>query len=56
LQNIDAEAGVTKADVYWALGVIHVELGEAPKAKGMFQRGLELEPNNGKLKEALAKL
>ncbi|HTJ43734.1 MAG TPA: tetratricopeptide repeat protein [Kofleriaceae bacterium] len=56
LQNIDPEAGVTKADVYFALGVIHVELGEAPKAKGMFQRGLELEPGNDKLKQALAQL
>ncbi|MCE9575633.1 MAG: tetratricopeptide repeat protein [Deltaproteobacteria bacterium] len=56
LQTIDADVGVTKADVYWALGVIHVELNEAPKAKGMFQRGLELEPHNEKLKAALAAL
>ena len=48
--------GVTKAEVYWALGVIHVELGEAPKAKGMFQRGLELEPDNATLRDALARL
>jgi tetratricopeptide (TPR) repeat protein len=53
LQNIDADAGVSKGDVYWALGVIHVELGEAPKARGMFQRGLEVEPGNPKLKQAL---
>jgi tetratricopeptide (TPR) repeat protein len=56
LQTIDADVGITKAEVYWALGVIHVELNEAPKAKGMFQRGLELEPHNDKLKAALAAL
>jgi tetratricopeptide (TPR) repeat protein len=56
LQNIDADAGVTKGEVYWALGKIHIELGQAPKAKSMFQRGLELEPANQKLREALSQL
>ncbi|HEX4450171.1 MAG TPA: tetratricopeptide repeat protein [Kofleriaceae bacterium] len=56
LQNIDAEIGVTKGEVYWALGKIHIELGQAPKAKSMFQRGLEIEPGNQKLKEALTQL
>jgi len=56
LQNIDAEVGVTKADVYWALGKIHLELGQPPKAKSMFQRGLEIEPHNQQLKEALSSL
>ncbi|HTR52356.1 MAG TPA: tetratricopeptide repeat protein, partial [Kofleriaceae bacterium] len=54
LQTIDAEAGVTKGEVYWALGKIHIELGQQPKAKSMFQRGLELEPTNTKLREALS--
>ena len=45
-----------KADVYYALGVIHVELNEGPKAKGMFQRGLEMDPADQRLKDALAKL
>jgi tetratricopeptide (TPR) repeat protein len=54
LQNIDPGAGVTKADVYYQLGMIHIHLGEAPKARGMFQRGLELEPGNEQLKRALA--
>jgi len=53
LQNIDAEAGVTKGEVYWALGKIHLQLGQPPKAKSMFQRGLEIEPQNQKLKDAL---
>ncbi|HEY1554250.1 MAG TPA: tetratricopeptide repeat protein [Kofleriaceae bacterium] len=56
LQTIDSEAGVTKGDVYWTLGKIHIELGQQPKAKSMFQRGLELEPSNAKLKEALSSI
>ncbi len=56
LQNIDADAGVTKGEVYWALGKIHLELGQPPKAKSMFQRGLEIEPQNQKLKDALQAL
>ncbi len=56
LQNVDADAGVTKAEVYWALGKIHLQLGQPPKAKSMFQRGLEIEPHNPKLKEALSSL
>lgn len=56
LQNIDAEAGVTKGEVYWTLGKIHIELGQSPKAKSMFQRGLEIEPGNQKLRDALSSL
>jgi golgin subfamily B member 1 len=56
LQNIDSDAGVTKGEVYWALGTIHLQLGQPPKAKSMFQRGLEIEPNNQRLKEALSSL
>ena len=54
LQNIEADAGVTKGEVYWALGTIYLRLDQAPKAKSMFQRGLEVEPGNAKLKDALA--
>jgi tetratricopeptide (TPR) repeat protein len=56
LQNIDTESGVTKGEVYWALGTIHLQLGQPPKARSMFQRGLEIEPHNPKLKEALSSL
>jgi tetratricopeptide (TPR) repeat protein len=56
LQTIDADTGLTKGDVYWTLGKIHIELGQPPKAKSMFQRGLELEPGNAKLREALSAL
>ncbi len=52
--NIEVDAGVTKAEVYFALGTIHLQLGQPPKAKSMFQRGLEIEPQNQRLKEALA--
>jgi tetratricopeptide (TPR) repeat protein len=56
LQNLGADAGVTKPDVYMALGHIHVELGERPQAKGMFQRGLEVDPHHQGLRDALARL
>jgi pentatricopeptide repeat protein len=56
LQNIEPDSGVTKAEVYWALGNIHLQLGQPPKAKSMFQRGLEIEPHNQRLKEALLSL
>ncbi|MDX2087534.1 MAG: tetratricopeptide repeat protein [Kofleriaceae bacterium] len=56
LQNIEPDAGVTKGEVYWALGKIHLQLGQPPKAKSMFQRGLEIEPQNQKLKDALQSL
>ena len=49
-RRLDADSGIAKADVYWSLGVIHLELGQEPKAKGMFQRGLELDPRHEKLR------
>lgn len=56
LQNIDPDLGITKADVYYNLGQIHLALGEGPKAKGMFQRGLEIEPDHAQLRAALDQL
>lgn len=56
LQTLDADSGIAKADVYWSLGVIHLELGQEPKAKGMFQRGLELDPRHEKLRASLSQL
>jgi pentatricopeptide repeat protein len=56
LQNLDADAGVSKADVYFMLGQIHARLGEGPKARNMFERGLELDPTHSELKQALAGL
>jgi golgin subfamily B member 1 len=56
LQNVESSVGMSKAEVYYWLGVVHVELGEKDKAKGMFQRALELEPQNPTVRQALASL
>jgi tetratricopeptide (TPR) repeat protein len=57
LQSFDEKAaGITKAEVYLALGRLHVEAGEGPKARNLFERGLESDPKNAALKEALAAL
>ena len=55
LQNFDAEYGVSKADIYFALGQIHEKVNEAAKAIGMYERGLELAPDHKDIKEALAR-
>ena len=57
LQSFDpVTAGITKAEVYLALGRLHVEAKEIPKARNLFERGLEADPKNQELKEALAGL
>ena len=57
LQNFDEKtAGVSKAEVYLMLGRMHVLANEAPKARNMFERGLEVDPTNVDLKAALAGL
>jgi pentatricopeptide repeat protein len=56
LQNLDPSAGVTKADVYLQLGHIHHRLGEGPKARSMYERGLELDPAHSQLREAMQQL
>jgi tetratricopeptide (TPR) repeat protein len=57
LQNFDEKsAGVSKAEVYLMLGRMHVLANEIPKARNMFERGLEVEPGNVDLKAALAGL
>lgn len=56
LQNLDPSVGVSKADVYLQLGLIHAKLGEAPKAKSMYERGLELDPGHAGLKAAMAEV
>jgi tetratricopeptide (TPR) repeat protein len=55
LQSFDEKAaGITKAEVYLALGDLHREAGEHSKARNMFERGLETDPKNQALKQALA--
>ncbi|HLK90742.1 MAG TPA: tetratricopeptide repeat protein [Polyangia bacterium] len=57
LQNFDeATAGVSKSEVYLMLGRMHVLANEVPKARNMFERGLEIDPKNVDLKAALAGL
>ncbi len=48
--------GITKAEVYLTLGKLHADAGEIPKARNMFERGLETEPQSAALKQALAGL
>jgi tetratricopeptide (TPR) repeat protein len=55
LQSFDEKAaGITKAEVYLALGKLHRDAGENAKARNMFERGLETDPKNEALKQALA--
>jgi tetratricopeptide (TPR) repeat protein len=57
LQNFDeATTGVSKAEVYLMLGRMHVAAKEVPKARNMFERGLEADAKNELLKQALAQL
>jgi len=57
LQSFDEKAvGLSKAQIYLALGKLHQEAGELPKARNMFERGLEIDSRNEALKQALAAL
>ncbi len=56
LGALDPTRGLSKADVYLALGKIHAAQGERQKARGMLERGLESEPAHAGLKTALAEL
>ncbi|HVU50065.1 MAG TPA: tetratricopeptide repeat protein [Polyangia bacterium] len=57
LQSFDeAATGVSKAEVYLMLGRMHAAAKEVPKARNMFERGLEADPKNELLKQALAQL
>lgn len=56
LQNLDPNSGVTRADVYLHLGEIHEKLGEGPKAVGMYERGLELDPHHSGLLLAMGRV
>jgi len=55
LQSFDEKAaGITKPEVYLHLGNLHRQAGENAKARNMFERGLETDPKNEALKQALA--
>ena len=53
LQSPQPEWGVTRAGVFAQLGRIHDALGEKAKARTMFERGLEVDPEDTALQEAL---
>jgi golgin subfamily B member 1 len=46
LQNIDENAGISKEDIFYHLGLAHLELDETSKALSMFERGLEVAPEH----------
>ena len=56
LQTIPPEIAVSKADVYYHLGLIHAALGEAPKAKDMYRRAVSTDANHTAAKAALEEL
>ncbi len=57
LQNRDEkETGISKADVYFALGQIHERLDETKKAINMYERGKEIQDDHPGILEALARL
>ena len=57
LQSFDEKAaGITKAEIYLALGRLHLAANEIPKARNLFERGLETDPKNAELRQALASL
>lgn len=56
LQKLEAGSPITKAEVFVRLGQTHVMLGENPKAKQMFERALQADPNLELAKAELQKL
>ena len=53
LQKFESAGGMTKADIYWYVGDIQLKQGDARKAKGMFQRGLDADSAHEKCKVGL---
>jgi len=54
LQKLDANAGITKGEVFFYLGEISMKQGDKPKAIQMLERALENEPALAKAKTRLA--
>jgi tetratricopeptide (TPR) repeat protein len=53
LQKLDANAGITKADVYFYLGDLSAKQGDARKAKSMLQRALAEDKEHAEAKALL---
>ncbi|MBL8681341.1 MAG: tetratricopeptide repeat protein [Myxococcales bacterium] len=56
LQKLDANSGITKADVYFYLGDTLRQQNDNPKAIGMLERAIEAEKGHPRATELLAKL
>jgi len=54
LQRLDGQAPITKAQVFCRLGQIHQALGEGPKAKQMFERAIQADPQLNEAKLGLS--
>jgi tetratricopeptide (TPR) repeat protein len=54
LQRLDGQAPITKAQVFCRLGQIHQALGEGPKAKQMFERAVQADPQLEEAKVGLS--
>ena len=53
LQNLEQDAGIAKADIFYYLGRAHMALNETSKALSMFERGLEVAPDHEGLQQAM---
>ena len=56
LQRLDANSGITKADVYFHLGEALSQQGDKPKAIGMLERAVEADKTHTRATELLARL
>jgi len=56
LQKLDANSGITKADVYFFLGDISATQGDKAKAVSMVQRAVAEDANHERAQELLARL
>lgn len=56
LQRLDEGAPISKAQVFLRLGQIHEKLGEGPKARQMYERAVQTDPNFEEAKRALQTL
>ena len=54
LQRLDGQSPITKAQVFCRLGQIHQALGEVPKAKQMFERAIQADPQLAEAKAGLS--
>jgi Tfp pilus assembly protein PilF len=56
LQRLDANAGISKAEVFCYLGDVNERLGDRAKAAQMYERAVENDPNLERARQRLADL